>query len=243
MSAITAIRPSEWERDGEKVITYWITLDDRQKEVPCYDTAAQDFTVGQPLPEGWEVKTSQKGKEYLAPPRKAGRGPGGAVAWRNTREGAEFEQANRIRWQVYEQERMDRRTALMQAVAASPPGSESITSQAEFFYTWLRETSGAVVRPASDVAPAPSSARSPVPGAGATPPSVEPEPSGQDGGSAAGAPGGENGPEAEGEDARATAASGGTTTTEKCIHEWTEAPRAGFELCRLCRNARKKGEG
>jgi hypothetical protein len=48
------------------------------------------------------------------------------AAWRNTEPGAK-----------YEQERMDRRTALMQAVAV---GSGITTELAEKFYQWLRES-------------------------------------------------------------------------------------------------------
>jgi hypothetical protein len=48
------------------------------------------------------------------------------AAWRNTEAGAK-----------YEQERMDRRTALMQAVAI---GSGITTELAEKFYQWLRES-------------------------------------------------------------------------------------------------------
>jgi hypothetical protein len=61
-----------------------------------------------------------------------GGGGGGQAAFRNTREG-----------QAYDQERTDRRTALMQAVAMSPGGAPlDITQRATFFYDWLRETSG-----------------------------------------------------------------------------------------------------
>jgi hypothetical protein len=48
------------------------------------------------------------------------------AAWRNTETGAK-----------YEQERMDRRTALMQAVAGKP---DSVLGLAETFYQWLRES-------------------------------------------------------------------------------------------------------
>ena len=58
----------------------------------------------------------------------------GQVAHRNTAEG-----------QAYEQERMDRRTSVMQAVALlvadSGAGIDDVTMTADIFYAWLRKTS------------------------------------------------------------------------------------------------------
>ena len=113
---VEAVKESHWMKDGVETTTYWVTLVDGvgQREVPCYDPRGKDLKEDSPLPEGWEVKTSKAGKLYLAAPKqssggggRAGQAFGAPAAWRNTEAGAK-----------YEQERMDRRTALMQAVAA-----------------------------------------------------------------------------------------------------------------------------
>jgi len=129
---VERIKVEKWtNRDGEDVTSYRVTLvnETGQREVPCYSPLGKDLKEDAPLPEGWEVKTSKAGKPYLAAPRASGggRSVGAApAAWRNTESGAK-----------YEQERMDRRTALMQAVAI---GSGITTELAEKFYTWLRES-------------------------------------------------------------------------------------------------------
>jgi hypothetical protein len=132
---VLKVRPEEWEKDGEKVVTYWLSLEGREKEVPCYDPRAAELKVGEPLPDGWSVAQSKKGKDYVKTPA-AQRG-GAAPAFRNTKEGFLAEQEGRLRWQHVEEERRDRRTALMQAVAV---GSGITTELAEKFYAWLRES-------------------------------------------------------------------------------------------------------
>lgn len=143
MSLVSGNRESEWvNSDNEKVTTYWIELDG-EKEVPCYQPEGKDLKLNEPLPAGWEVKLSKKGKEYLAPPRKQGGGGGfgGKPAWTNTEAGAAFVQ-----------ERMDRRTALMQAVVVKP---ESWQLTAEAMYEWLRKASGVGAVSPSSLTPAP----------------------------------------------------------------------------------------
>lgn len=61
--------------------------------------------------------------------RPFGGGGGGTAAHRNTAEG-----------QAYEQERMDRRTALMQAVAVG--AADDYIDHADEMYKWLRATAG-----------------------------------------------------------------------------------------------------
>jgi hypothetical protein len=104
-----------------------ISFDDGGKPAwtPDFAKAKDVLKVGQPLPADWTLKDGEYGPQAF-PPRPKGEGP--KTAWRNTKEGAE-----------YEQERMDRRTALMQAVAV---GSGIPTELADKFYTWLRKTSG-----------------------------------------------------------------------------------------------------
>ena len=104
---------------------------------PNFEQARALLKVGAPIPPDWTVTEGDYGPKAMPPRPKGG---GGATAWRNTREGAEYENANRIRWQEYEQERMDRRTALMQAVAAN---TGITTELAEKFYQWLRKSAGA----------------------------------------------------------------------------------------------------
>jgi hypothetical protein len=133
-------------KDGVEATTYWVTLVDSvgQREVPCYDPRGKDLKEDAPLPEGWEVKTSKAGKPYLAAPRVSGGGGGSgrsvsgpSTAWRNTEAGAK-----------YEQERMDRRTALMQAVATDHYATEhdmrtlGVKGYADEFYAWLRRSVG-----------------------------------------------------------------------------------------------------
>jgi hypothetical protein len=144
---VERIKVEKWtNRDGEDVTSYRVTLvnETGQREVPCYSPLGKDLKEDAPLPEGWEVKTSKAGKPYLAAPRLTSGGGGGGqtgsrfssgapAAWRNTEAGAK-----------YEQERMDRRTALMQAIAASEarenPRLSDLAAVADHFYTWLRQT-------------------------------------------------------------------------------------------------------
>lgn len=87
--------------------------------------------VGEDVPEGWERKDSDKGPRLLPPGPK---GQGGQSAYRNTKEGS-----------TAEQERMDRRTALMQAVALDSGGVAqhwTWVDAADQMYAWLRKTSG-----------------------------------------------------------------------------------------------------
>jgi hypothetical protein len=154
---IERIKVSDWIADGgEQRTTYWVTLisETGQREVPCYDPRGKDLKEDAPLPEGWEVKTSKAGKPYLAAP-KASAGP---TAWRNTETGAR-----------YEQERMDRRTALMQAVTMGTIGGSqgaltaSVLDLAEKFYEWLRKSvdggGGQLNSPTHHEAAPPSSAK------------------------------------------------------------------------------------
>jgi hypothetical protein len=139
---VERIKVEKWtNRDGEDVTSYRVTLvnETGQREVPCYSPLGKDLKEDTPLPEGWEVKTSKAGKLYLAAPKPLNsggfRGSPAQAAWRNTEAGAK-----------YEQERMDRRTALMQAIAlhGSPATDHSpaILNDADEFYAWLRRSGG-----------------------------------------------------------------------------------------------------
>lgn len=135
MSNVLEVAESKWVKDGKDMTTWYVTLDDRTENVPCYDERAKSFVSGAPLPEGFEITKSKAGKDYLKAPGQAGgsRGGGGyAQAWRNSEAGERFNQ-----------ERMNRRTALMQAVAAV----ENIIDMRELLvvagdlYAWLEQDS------------------------------------------------------------------------------------------------------
>jgi hypothetical protein len=87
--------------------------------------------IGKELPADWTLRDGPKGKQLL-PPKVKGEGP--RAAWANTEEG-----------EKYVQERMDRRTALMQAVALlhDPPSGFGLAPVLELaidMYAWLRES-------------------------------------------------------------------------------------------------------
>jgi hypothetical protein len=138
---VERVKVDKWtNNDGEPVTSYKVSLvnETGQREVNCYSPLGKDLKEDAPLPEGWEVKTSKAGKPYLAAPRATSGGGGGgrssfnsSTAWRNTEAGAK-----------YEQERMDRRTALMQAIAwgSDRQVMSSILRSADEAYVWLRES-------------------------------------------------------------------------------------------------------
>lgn len=120
---------------------------------------ADDLVVGKPLPQG---TTEEPPKFDGALPSLRLPRPGGGTAWRNTKEGFEAEAAGRQRWQQIEEERRDRRTALMQAlqrcgqlVSELPKSDVSVLSIADVYYEWLR-TSPAAGPPAESRGMAPS---------------------------------------------------------------------------------------
>ncbi len=126
MSNVTAVQPK-----GEK--NALLILDDgTQVWTPDIDKA-KELKLGEPIPPTWTMKDGQYGPQAF-PPREGKGFGGGATAFRNSKEG-----------QFYEQERMDRRTALMQMVAAAGllgKVSEDDLKMAEWFYAWLRKSAG-----------------------------------------------------------------------------------------------------
>ena len=91
-------------------------LEDGSAPVWTPDKELARTLLGKPIPEDWTRREGPYGPQAL-PPRP--KGAGGMVAWRNTKEGFEAEAAGRRRWQEIEEEKKDRRTALMQAVRCS----------------------------------------------------------------------------------------------------------------------------
>ena len=116
----------------------WMTV---CKDLDAGQGARPDL-LGKPIPEDWTRRDNENGPMALPPKPKGG---GGLTAWRNTKEGFEAEAAGRRRWQEIEEEKKDRRTALMQAVEHRRLGEapEAVIRLAEQFYDWLRESSPA----------------------------------------------------------------------------------------------------
>ncbi len=138
----------------------------------------------------------------------------------------------------FTQERMDRRTALMQAVQFGESGP-NLWRLADDMYAWLRASDGEPKEPISrpvgagggtiaDPIPAKPEGDKPAP---ASPPSERPE--AKDG-------------QARGEGAAVTPVEGGGTTDGGVVlppihvHTWVEAPRLGWSLCSECGTAKKR---
>ena len=130
---ILTIRESEWDKDGTIVKVSHVTLEDG-REVPGYDLPP-GLEEGKPLPEGWEIATSARGKPYLKAPkpnRGGGGFGGGAAAFRNTKEG-----------QAAEQRSIHASVALGHAITLRPNGTTAdITKVADELLVWLSKASG-----------------------------------------------------------------------------------------------------
>lgn len=145
-------------------------LDDGSAAVWTPNKEAAVALIGKPIPADWFRKDGDYGPQAF-PPRPKGGGGGGGAAWRNTKEGFAAETEGRQRWQQVEEEKKDRRTALMQATEVlkgqvgagietalrednlGMMGASDIVQVAEIFYDWLRETSGAVAAGGTPVGP------------------------------------------------------------------------------------------
>jgi hypothetical protein len=82
--------------------------------------------VGKPIPGDWTQREGDYGPQALPPKDKKG---APATAFRNTKEG-----------QAFEQQQMNRRTALMQAVLSGSTGSGDILVRSDIFYDWLQSS-------------------------------------------------------------------------------------------------------
>ena len=149
MSNVTAIQPK-----GDRGAA--ILLMDDGSKVWTPDIEKAKSLLNQPIPPTWRMTDGDYGPQAF-PPREA-RGGGGMSAWRNTKEGFLAEQQGRLAWQREDEDRKDRRTALMQAVAlAGQLGLdtagllylEDVVATSNAFYAWLRKTSGSPTRAAS----------------------------------------------------------------------------------------------
>ncbi len=139
MSKVLSLKEDSFDgSDGTRVVCWKVELDDKTNPVPCYSAEAAKLKVGEPLPDGWSVQVSKKGKDYLSVP-KASKGGGFAQSWYNSEAGVRFTQ-----------ERMDRRTALMQAVEHhSAVETMTALELADSMYEWLRQSGSA----SSDASP------------------------------------------------------------------------------------------
>lgn len=114
---------------------------DGQLDVWCSaDMETVQSWNGKP-PDDFELKDGKNGKILV---QKRGGGGGG---YRNTKEAFDAEAKSRREWQVLEEERKDRRTALMTAFengveVGSDVAVGAALRAAERMYDWLRETSG-----------------------------------------------------------------------------------------------------
>jgi hypothetical protein len=145
LSNVHAVTPK-----GDKGAALIVLEDNSQVWTPDIEKA-KALKIGEPIPSTWTLKQGEYGPQAF-PPRE---GKGGGFKGRSP----ELEQ--------FIQERMDRRTALMQAVAVYREHLPSILPFADDLYNWLRSTTsgvavlskGAAVTPASSPAASdPSSA-------------------------------------------------------------------------------------
>ncbi len=233
MPKVLALKEDSFDgSDGTRVVCWKVELDDKTNPIPCYSAEASTLVVGEPLPAGWEVKVSAKGKDYLAVPKSNKGGSGGAAAFRNTEAGFRAEQDS-----------ISRSVALKAAVdLAKDATAPLVLVDAELFYLWLRQTSSGGVTPAGKSE-----------GVGRTPPLATPsetvgvkepgprsqaqapassavEANGLD--EAAGV--GEGGSGAHGEDAPGS-------PDAVHVHTWKDAPREGWAVC-ACGKAEMKSK-
>ena len=89
-----------------------LVLDDGSKPIWTPDRDLARTLLGKPIPADWLIKPNKQGTGNIALPPKKGGGGGG---YRQSKEAFESEAKSRAAWQQIEEEKKDRRTALMQA--------------------------------------------------------------------------------------------------------------------------------
>lgn len=132
------------KQNPKKPENAYIKFDDGTEAwCPSFE-AASKLKIGEPIPDDWTQDVGDFGPRAMPPRPSKGKGAMPA-AFRNTKEGFLLEQEGYAR----KDERMDRRTALMQAVehaAHFETASETyLLSLADDLYAWLRKTSGSGV--------------------------------------------------------------------------------------------------
>jgi hypothetical protein len=211
----TVTKVNEWEKDGK--VRYYVDFEDGSSAV-CFSEKAKDLEVGKQLPEGWELDPpKQEGWKPMLKAPKAQRGfggGGGMAAFRNTKEG-----------QAIEQQHMDRRTALMQAVALVVSDKTDLywSDCANKMYEWIRSGS-----PLSGQGEGAGGPRLESPRPSPRTPAPQPSPVAAEGASSTGAAQGEL-PVGEGE-----------APAGSCTHSWSPLKPdgsglpAGFGRCIHC---------
>jgi hypothetical protein len=139
---ITAVKPNP--KNPAQGFVKVALPDGSELEVWTPEFPKAEALNGKPIPDDWSLRDNKAGTgKVLLPPKDRQ-----ATAYRNTKEAFEAEAASRLAWQQVEEERKDRRTALMQA--AEYVGSWDSSSHftdimpiADFFYEWLRSSPAA----------------------------------------------------------------------------------------------------
>lgn len=121
------------EREDGATIEIWCSAD--QATVEGWNGA---------VPAEYELRQKRDSTEQILVEKRSQ----GAPAYRNTKEAFELEAASRRAWQLIEEDRRDRRTALMQAIAAVvasgrgfdlPTWGEYGVPIADAMYRWLKD--------------------------------------------------------------------------------------------------------
>lgn len=129
MARVLSVTPDKKRADWRRVTL----LDgDKVAETICFGTQPDQLKLGEDLPAGWTVEAGKYGPVLRYPGATGGGGGRMQASWRNTEEGFK-----------YEQMKMDKRTAVMQAVAmfAVPGAGDEFTLEdlMNKFYDWLRK--------------------------------------------------------------------------------------------------------
>lgn len=129
MSTIASVKPNP-----NKPETGFVKFDDGT-EAWTPEVVKVEALIGKPVPDGWTLREGDRGKQLLPPREKKGGGGGFSAAFRNTEAG-----------QRVEQDQMNRRTALMQAVTVSIDQG-AVLKLADDYYAWLSRPSVTSDRP------------------------------------------------------------------------------------------------
>lgn len=225
-----------YEAEGQrKTVTSWI---------PAVVPIAEKWTPGQ------EVDIEEYDKDgkprFKLPGSKGGGGFGGVPAWANTEAGAKWKDEQYQASLAVREDGLNRRTALMQAVAvAGIAEGADILQAADDFYAWLKASADPAIQGRSGAAQVNGSAGT----SGASPP---------DSGGGQGKEGESDGEAdltsplpttaqaslhspaaAPDEGASAPVAPAPSSSPQLCAHEWQPAPRPGWVVCSKCRLGEK----
>lgn len=133
VDVITAVKPHP-TKPGQGFVR--IQTDAGELEAWTPEFSKVEGLNGKPIPEGWTLKDGPYGPQLLPPKQQGGGG------FRNTREAFELEAAGRLRWQAVEEDRKDRRTAIMTAFerASENEATTDTLELASRIYSWLSKS-------------------------------------------------------------------------------------------------------